>query len=299
MYPADHIRITRKAVKLFHQYRPSNTSSEMLAHIDDMCEGSKEADDISRDRALNWHFYNRWLSLPISKPGFLSFLHLSPEHLLNRRDKELTAALEAGETRELYHYVGRILHHIQDMSTPTHVVPVYHGPIFKDSYETFYTLCYLNNPAHLNVIADDITDQTMSELEQIKINHVLEIYQRAACKTIEYLDPAHSSFCAMVDETPQQLSWSLFWQQDEKDFAPTPGRRFSFSNFGCFGPLGKKFGCTDPITVDGTTYRIELDEYHQICNHFTFQALKDSLLALLFLGKRIASAKPFSKLSQP
>ena len=176
------------------------------------------------------------------------------------------------------------------MSTPSHVVPVYHGIFIKDSYETFLNRCYLNNPVHMDKAADEITEQIMTDLENIEVTHILEIYQAAAGKTLDYLDPANSSFSAMVDNVPQQLPWSLFWKPNKKLFKPVAGRRLCLLDFGKFGLLGKHFGQTQAIFIDNTTYVIELEEYHRLCYHFIIQAIIDSLLALLCLERRIAQA---------
>lgn len=284
----DHIILTRKAVQIFHRFRQNPISSEMLAFTDEIARGSKEADNATLERGRNWHFYNRWLQLPTGRPWFIYLLRFSPEHVLNKRFQQVELAIEAGNRKQLYLLIGRILHHIQDMSTPSHVVPVYHGIFIKDSYETYLSKCYLNNPAHVDTAGDEITEQVMSDLENIQIAHTLEIYQAAAKKTLAYLDPANSSFSTIVDNVPQQLPWNLFWKPNIKPFEPVAGRRLCLSDFGKFGLLGKHFGQTQPIRVDKSTYIIELEEYHRLCYHFTVQAITDSLLTLLFMEKRIS-----------
>lgn len=287
MKPDDHARITKKAVQLFHQYCGNTTSEAMLHFIDELASGSKEADDFTLKRTRNWHFYNKWLVLPFTVPCSSCLLHFTPEHLIIKRDQQLNTAIQEKHSKQLFNLAGRILHHIQDMSTPSHVVPIYHGPIFKDSYETYLCKNYLYNSAHLDSIAAEINHETITRLQKITVNHILKIYQARAQKTMAYLQPANSHFSAMVNSQPKRLPWSMFWQPDQDKSGAPANRHFSLSGFGRFGPLGKKFGKTNPITIEEKTYQINSGEFHRLCRYFTRQALLDSLQTLMFFNKRI------------
>ena len=290
MKPDDHARITSKAVRLFHQYGRNTISDAMIKSIDRICAGSKKEDAFTLERLRNWHFYNKWLLLPLTVPCSSCILHFTPEHLIIKRDHQLNRAINKRKRKQLFTLTGRILHHIQDMSTPSHVVPVYHDPIYRDSYETYLCDCYLNDSDHLNSIATEINSETMTRLQEITVNNVLEIYQARAEKTNAYLEPANSHFSAMVNNQPEQLSWSMFWQPNQKKNRAPADHHFSLSDFGKFGPLGKIFGVTDPITIKNKTYQIEFHQFNHLCRHFTLQALLDSLLTLIFLARRIEAA---------
>ena len=101
-------------------------------------EGSRSEDQISPQRIWNWHFYGE------EEDNYRSWFGANKTSL--KRVKSLVARL-ADTSQTLSNHpqdtdlvmkkavlVGRLLHHIQDMSCPPHVVPVYH--VSKDRYET-------------------------------------------------------------------------------------------------------------------------------------------------------------------
>jgi len=103
---------------------------------------------------------------------------------------------------------GRLTHHIQDMSTPSHVVPVYHGPGLKDEYENFgaeyagkvstifsadKSNSILDNRLAISVTVNDINghnEAIIGTSEHILHNlHISSVSFWPPCsKTIEYLD---------------------------------------------------------------------------------------------------------------
>lgn len=66
----------------------------------------------------NWHHY--WLSSP------MAWRRPSPERVTGL-EADLLAAIRAGDAPEAWRFAGLAVHHVQDMASPPHVVPVEHG----------------------------------------------------------------------------------------------------------------------------------------------------------------------------
>lgn len=94
-----------------------------------------EDDEGGWSRVANWHFYNRF-----GKPRFLVF-HTTLDKVLAERGADLCEALRApsrdGLRESVWFLAGRVVHYIQDMSVPAHVIPVWHVPPFEDSFDGY------------------------------------------------------------------------------------------------------------------------------------------------------------------
>lgn len=77
-------------------------------------------------RATNWHFYNRNKKL---EPFW--FANRSLDVIFSKRIERLNALLvdPDADPVAVYEQAGRVLHYIQDMSVPGHVVPAYHAKL--------------------------------------------------------------------------------------------------------------------------------------------------------------------------
>ncbi|WP_242208304.1 MULTISPECIES: hypothetical protein [unclassified Pseudomonas] len=77
-------------------------------------------------RATNWHFYNRNKKL---EPFW--FANRSLDVIFSKRIEKLNALLVEPDADPVavYEQAGRVLHYIQDMSVPGHVVPAYHAKL--------------------------------------------------------------------------------------------------------------------------------------------------------------------------
>ncbi len=174
----------------------------------------------------------------------------------------------------LFELVGRILHHVQDMSTPSHVVPVYHDPFRKDEFETFCS----------KLLYTKLKGIEKPEKDSISIDPAspMEIYEQAAEKMLQYLDSVESKFEVTVDGKPRKIGWHYFW----RPFNVSVNSSGLFQGFGTFGPLAQKFGAEKIDTEEG---RFELDRIHyeNLLSYIAGKSLKDSLRALLAVGRKL------------
>lgn len=134
MKPITHATITRLAI----QHCKGKISDRICRHTHEIVQGSIDEDEspwTGFSRLRNWHFYRSNSDLPEK----VIFFKTTSEDILSDRIETLEKADRSN--RKFFNYLGRVIHHIQDMSTPSHVIPIYHGPkvpfLFKKTYDYF------------------------------------------------------------------------------------------------------------------------------------------------------------------
>lgn len=288
MKPLDHTRITEEAIRRYVRYSRGPVAPMLLQHSRLVQKGAEDA-DISPlyTRVTNWHFYNRNLDHDVLQQPIWSFMepltvHLSSDRILKKRYDQLKEESSKRSLRDCCNLTGRILHHIQDMSSPSHVVPVFHGPLVPDSFETYLYTTYLAKNDRLSKMLPD---------EHIDCNHlipppettVLQLYQQAAESTLNLLKPENSHCRAVVNDQPRELPWTYFWADKYTPQEGTYPSECKFSGFGKFGPLGKNFGTTVEIRAGGKRYRIEPEVYDELCSQLVEGMLVNSIRTLFLL----------------
>jgi hypothetical protein len=288
MKQLDHIRITAEAIRRFIRYSQSPAALMLLQHSRLVQQGAEDA-DISPlyTRVTNWHFYNRNLDQDVLQEPVWSFMepltfHLSSDRILRKRCEQLKEEAAKGSLRDCCDLTGRILHHIQDMSTPSHVIPVFHGPLIPDSFENYLCDAYLADEGRLaKIMPNQAVEQAMCT-PQPHIP-VLQVYQDAAEKTLTLLNSEEANFPAMVNGRPRDLSWSYFWADKNTSHTGAYPSECKFGGFGNFGPLGKHFGTTTVIHAGDDTYLIQQQVYDGLCRQLVEEMLVNSIKTLFLL----------------
>lgn len=292
MKAKDHVRITNAAVNLYNSGIDSDVSKLLNKNCDLLVKGSEEADSKPiMVRATNWHFYNRNLSEDTIEHAIWEFqeptvFHLSSDYILRKREEELDAEIEKQSLGDICNLVGRILHHVQDMSTPSHVIPVYHGILIKDSFEKYLHEVFLDDSDVLVGIAKAIESEK-SIHSQPENRSIMALYIQAADNTLIYLSTEKPTFIAKVDDVEQSLPWTYFWEPEDVEHIDSYEPECNFAGFGNFGPLGKRFGETKEFERRGVRYKINKKVFDGICRDLTKKMLLDSVLTLQALDKRL------------
>ncbi len=135
-------------------------------------------------------------------------------------------ALEAarqGDVARAWDRAGHLAHHLQDMASPPHVVPVNHG--LTDRFEGYGVRGALSR----------LPPREVAPLSGADAQHALALETLAAVRT----EVLHTD-----DGAP--LPWSAFWSEPD---AAVPGA------FGVYGPVGNAFGLRE-VRWEGRTRRI-------------------------------------------
>ncbi len=239
-------------------------------------DGTDWEDALSFDRLVNWHFYP---ANDLLGQKLWNFVLANSSHLVGERQQEFLKEIQYGLSERLFTRFGRLLHHIQDMSTPSHVVPVYHGPGIPDPYEDYLThdWDYLSQ-------SHDATWTAMHEIEHPV--QFTNLYVSAAQATQTALSPANMTFNVMIDGVDTQVDTRLFWLTHEQVEGKTP--KHYDHGFGGFGILGEHFGDTHTTRVGKHEYQISLREFRCIAATFINKAINDSLAALRLFDAMLA-----------
>ena len=262
MYPCQHSQITHAALQQFcaqEPNRPPLTEAQRQAII----AGSEKEDAPSWQRISNWHFFRSNEQMP-TWHGF----RLDSRGRVQALQEQLGRCVD--EVR--YERIGRLLHHIQDMSTPSHVTPIYHDGLTADPYEGWLKRQFASWPATLASQPSNLCAARSAEPRE-PLDHY---YQACAEATLRWLADESQGVSAEIDGRTEHLSLQEFWPLYR---AETRGRLPGFARF---GPLGRAFGKTE-FQAAGHHYRISEQSYRQLAELLLAKACQESQQALNLL----------------
>ncbi len=216
MKPRVHRRLTAVALELCH----NSLSDNFYSYAQEIINGS-DIEDTTKlfERITNWHFYRSEES-PISDRVYCCIRPTS-EHLLQKRIDQMLQYSKDDKRR--YEYLGRVLHHIQDMSTPAHVLPIYHGPIKQDYFENFIE----EHVEHITF------ESTMLPTDTALEDGLMGLYDLGAKRTINSV--LHDGFVVKTDTEEMKLPLTRFWQDHRLK------ESFLLKGFGSYGDLNSCF----------------------------------------------------------
>ena len=205
----DHKRVTAQALQEFNSCFQNIISPQF----------QKEIQNGNRNEDLN--FFRKFLS---------SSHYYHPEKELDMfRNSSFTRIIDLHrEMRDLYknerrltphmmNLMGHAIHHIQDMTSPLHVVPVTHG--LNDGFES-YEISDEDFEKYNQKHAEDCSFFTHITLEDMRFT-----LHQTALKT---LNGARGTLEAFVNQAPLQIFWNNFWSES------------SNNSFGKYGFLGSR-----------------------------------------------------------
>ena len=262
MYPQQHRLITAEALRRLRSEGSAKvalTEPQQIAILD----GSAGEDAPSWQRLSNWHFFRSNDDMPTSRwPRFDS----------RHRVAELSKSLDQCPQSERYDRIGRLLHHIQDMSTPSHVTPVYHGGIPADPYESWLKQQFQEWP-----LEDAQLTQGLIASPRQEIGH---FYKACAKATLRFLADERHGLMASHNGSPVRLPLSDFWPSYR------PETRGWLPGFARFGRFGRYFGRTH-LQSANDEYQIDTASYRALANILLEKACQESMQALRLLLERL------------
>lgn len=293
----DHMEITDYAVNLYWLFSSTELADSYKENINIIQEGARSTGSkILQSGVRNLHYYNHgnWLK-PKKVKLFGAFplytLYPTSEHSLRQYIAELGKELAEGASNNTYILIGKILHLVQDMSSPAHVVPVFHSLKTRDGFEE-----RLNSRIKLY-----ISNYTLSQdgFNKICYDHgyhagqqcIERIYRDAAGKTIDYIRNEKTQFEVKINGELTRSGWHLFWMNHEQMQSGTIyGRRPRLNGFGGYGPLGKHFG-QEKVTAYGSNYEIHKNVYEKLNNFVVRKSIEDSIRILNCIGHQLEQGK--------
>jgi len=192
-----------------------------VEHIGNGAEWEDTTELISR--SLNWHFYKSNNDIEDTW-----FTHRTFGPIYEKRVQQFLALLDSRvAVEDILVASGRVLHYMQDVAVPAHVVPVLHGPFpFPDDEFDSYELGGSGPSAKDPMLS--FTEQECRDLFQTQLD-LTQIISQAAQQTLKAIQaPIRAG-----GENPINTTWSAYWQADDSWF---------LSGFGSYGVVGNRFG---------------------------------------------------------
>ncbi|MBU0480784.1 MAG: hypothetical protein KKG47_06765 [Proteobacteria bacterium] len=289
MKPKCHQKITKKAIQIYLDNCQNNLAEDLQHNKWSVRMGSSDADTSPLiTRAKNWHFYkeNDFL-IPFKGKLFGFPITYTPtsDEIFSHLVAQLKTEIVNGNTEEMFLWVGRILHHIQDMSTPSHVVPIFHGPFIdieegadntKDAFEEFSAAVIKE------VLIDIVYDKpTLNNLVNDSGLSLQENYVLSAENTLTLLfEGNQSKIDCMIDGQPKKIGFDFFWKKNDQSLDDEESKH----GFGHYGILGNRFSDTSEIKVPPHRYKISYDSYLGIYRQLISKMVQDSTKTLSIIA---------------
>jgi hypothetical protein len=267
-------------------------------------EGSKAEDEQAPlKRASSWHFYDP--ARRLGDKSILVFRDFVDEPALHERFNELEiftrSKLQISGIGDAYIYrsVGRMLHYLQDVTVPAHVVPVFHpspkklGDAF-DSYE-------ISGQAFNEGLADGGATCDAMWAEVKSVNSFNDLLNKMGDHTLDVIDKE-----TVTTKEGVQGTWSKqFWSDIPSEFCRKKameqmtneereaGKKPSLDHcFGTYGVFGNNFGNTsfcDSLVVFGwcskTRHQVAEEVYKQFALARHRDAVEVSVKAMMLLQR--------------
>jgi hypothetical protein len=218
-------------------------------------------------RATHWHFYNRNEKL---EPLWLVQRNL--DAIFNKRIKKLNELLVKPDADPVavYEQAGRVLHYIQDMSVPGHVVPAYHAKLpgnHSDPFDEFESIEALPVFDLSDVQCQALRDE--ADKADANPRRFLDAAATATLQAIEQIDAAGKP---VVDG-----AWNAYWVYPARN---TDEARKGWGQYGTceFAKGNVNAGCKRE------------EELVALFEQQSRQAQRNSVLMLFYVQKKLAEA---------
>jgi hypothetical protein len=241
----DHVLITRQTLQEFEKCYPGLLRDDEPFFL--LSSNLDEDLNVIRKDLVYSHFYN-----PNKK---LEMFRYDSSVRIQDLAKELATQKNS---MQLFIDLGHVLHHVQDMASPAHVVPVFHGP--SDTFEVYELKSHR--------FATQLSCRQLEELA-LQTQNLPTLLKKAAQDSLQVLAQLSVPLQRIdaAGSTTYPVYGNSFWQV-------TPG-----NDFGVYGPLGRHFGETEIQFKDAKAV-MPLEFYEDFKNRQMQMAVINSWIAL-------------------
>lgn len=260
----DHIHLTRIAYEEFLLCE-NKTANDYLKHL---IKGNRDEDmNLLRKWTQYSHFYHPEKQLDPKFSGVID--RYTSDHRLIDVEQKIDALVsdKPKETTKIFIELGYAIHHIQDLTSPPHVIPINH-PVVSEGLHDSYEMYEKRN----TLFPDDFNSSQHCSYMSLGTT-LLELGKSAASKT---LHKVRSSPISVYRENQQlTIYWTYFWKEAE--------------NFGTYGILGNNFG---KLTIEdpqfpGKVFSIEESVYNDFMKEQYRMAIEHTKSAISIIWKKL------------
>ncbi len=253
-----HQRLTFIAARQFNLCAP-DVQLPVLSplQVRYIARSSVKESDSRLVRTFRWGFYER------GEQAQKHFLGLVQTRLHRRFEKLTEAAERADDLLEYYSIVGRMMAHLQDMSVPVYVVPIYFNRFWRLSMRDRLNAY----PIDAQLLAARLAERSC---EALLGDSALAPQSAQPTPPVELLDELADSTIQAIQQPifgQEPTTWESFWRLGRE------GR------FGRYGAAGNRFGERTEFTCgDQTCVFLEDDPlYREFAIERHLDALQSSL----------------------
>ena len=266
---SNHEAITQHAIYLLN--RQCKDVYITLEEAKMIIKGNVSEDAFGFKWAIRWcnqHFYN-----PLKERK-----HRKRIYSINERFERIAKrCFRRVGSKKYFKYVGEIVHHIQDMTNPSHVVPVYHGPGLKDKFDEHYLTCYFPDTIEINLSLPYDTPYLSSILKPV------------AEKTLDALKQRFDIYEMRNGNCVRQtIDWSKYWNENPEGW---------FGQYGEIGKPDKSAGqkidnyVVEEIHKGDTTYYVDRRIYDDFSTQQVELAVIETARFLYYAKKKYVNKK--------
>jgi hypothetical protein len=260
--PQKHELISNSAASLYETCTGRAIPKELSSVF---AKSAAAEDEWGLTRALNWHFYNNGHRIG-RYWKFIFHCNGSNEKIYHKRVQTLDDLLASKESdKKIYAAAGRVAHHIQDMSVPPHVMPIYH--LGDDNFDNYVPASI--PAADSAAFCKDVNETVVEPFELLE--RAAQNTLKAVAKPVVFADGK-----TLDDET-----WMKFWGgPDDQDL----------SGFKTYGKYGNIFG-TIPPCESNICREYDRNTFDRFYNEAYMRAVADTVRLLIYLDQRNAVLK--------
>ncbi|MDX2019891.1 MAG: hypothetical protein SF187_06600 [Deltaproteobacteria bacterium] len=218
-------------------------------------------DQKSIDRLKMWHFYS---PKRIPKASVMRLGALAVDTRLDTFFAMAERAFEESNDPGLaYALVGAAIHYLQDVTVPSHVIPIFHPGIFDwhDEFDEY--------PVQSELVKADATTCAQWLSDQRSLGTIL---QDTAQDTLDSLHGPTNAFQGRL------LSWEMFWK---------PG--VDVDGFGKYGCFGDNFGSAD-LSCAGKAFRMSSHLYAAFARARHRMAVRSTVAAMAAVQRKTSTS---------
>ena len=247
MKPYAHQAITRIAL---NQYAKRHDCSIPTEFYDAVVYGVKAEDHMwEMRRWINWHFFRQNDRI---RSRYYLVVRTTSEDIFCTRVATLLRCFEKVNRGKFGRNLGRVLHHIQDMYTPSHIIPIFH--LTNDYFESFMEEALQECKIHFFPYEDPL---------MVEDNSFCKFYESSAEDTYRFVH--ETEIRTYTENRDKYFDLTLFWKDHTLEEDP---KRVGFGTFGEAQKLFKKKsnGQYDMFFIyEGEKYRMDMRERYRIC----------------------------------
>lgn len=243
--PGIHHQISTEAVRQYESCFPNKALSEKARGNFVNYSAWEDSTLHNPLRFRQWHFFSPTGDLGRSQGGS----RISMDKRFKTLEKKLHKEIAKQKIKQAYESLGRITHYLQDVTSPAHVMPIYHWSGQKDAFDS-----YPFDTAAAATYFDANKHKVCAAVASSPQNTLFPVLKETAQHTIE---AAHNAPLKIANGTTDKATWGLFWKEDETC------RRSVKPKFKDYGPFDNSFG--DTTIVDRCDLGDKPSPYTQYC----------------------------------